>query len=104
VDLQCADRCAVSSGEIDAAYVCTRGQRLPAPASTLLKMRLNSIKAPVTGFWVLAVFAAAIVLNVGSLSGWTVITLCTIFPPLVMMWRWNDSPATISEIIQEARR
>jgi hypothetical protein len=67
-------------------------------------MRLNSTKAPVTGFWVLAVFAAAIVLNVGSLSGWTVITLWTIFPPLVMMWRWNDSPATISEIIQEARR
>src|SRR5689334_3562655 len=29
VDLQCADRCVVSNGGVDAAYVCTRGQRPP---------------------------------------------------------------------------
>ena len=67
-------------------------------------MRLNSIKATVTALWVFAVYAAGIALHVGSLSGWTVITALAILPPLVMMWRWNDPPATMSEIIREARR
>jgi hypothetical protein len=67
-------------------------------------MRLNTIKATVTAVWVFVVCAAAIALNVGSLSGWTVITALAILPPLVMMWRWNDPPATMSEIIREARR
>ena len=83
--------------------MCTRGQRLTALPSTLLSMRLNSIKATVTAVWVLAVCAAGIALNVGSLSGWTVITGIVIVP-LVMIWRWQEPPATMSEIIQDTRR
>lgn len=67
-------------------------------------MRLNSIKATVTAAWVSVLFAAGIALHVGSLSGWTVITALAILPSLVMTWRWNDPPATMTEIIQEARR
>ena len=67
-------------------------------------MRLNSIKATISALWVFAVCAAAIALNVGSVSGWTVIAALAILPPLVMIWRWNDPPATMSEIIQDARR
>jgi len=67
-------------------------------------MRLNSIKAMVTAVWVFVVCAGAIALNVGSLSGWTVIAALAIVPPLVMIWRWKDPPATMSEIIQDARR
>jgi hypothetical protein len=67
-------------------------------------MRLNSVKATVSAVWVSAVCAAGVAANVGSLSGWTVVTGLAILPPLVMMWRWNDPPATMSEIIQEARR
>jgi len=67
-------------------------------------MRLNVIKAAVTAVWVVALCAAGIALNVGSLSGWTVIAALAILPPLVMMWRWHEPAATMSEIIQEARR
>ena len=84
--------------------MCTLGQRRTAPASTLLNMQLNSIKAAVTAVWILAVCAAGIALNVESLSGWTVMITLAILPPLVMMWRWKDPPATMSEIIQDARR
>jgi hypothetical protein len=67
-------------------------------------MRLNTIKAMVTAVWVFALCAAGLALNVGSLSGWIVLSALAILPPIVMMWRWNDPPATMSEIIQEARR
>lgn len=67
-------------------------------------MRLNSIKTTIAAVWVFGMCAAAIALNVGSLSGWTVITAFAILPPLVMIWRWNDPPATMSEIIHDARR
>jgi hypothetical protein len=78
-----------------------------APSATCqytFDMGLNSIKATVTAVWVFVVCATAIALQVGSVSGWTVIAALAILPPLVMMWRWNDPPATMSEIIDEARR
>jgi len=67
-------------------------------------MRLNTIKAMVTAVWVFALCAAGLALNVESLSGWIVLSALAMLPPIVMMWRWNDPPATMSEIIQEARR
>lgn len=67
-------------------------------------MRLNTIKATVTPIWVCAVCAAGVALNVGSVSGWMVLAALATVPPLVMIWRWSEPAATMSEIIREARR
>jgi hypothetical protein len=67
-------------------------------------MQLLSIKAVVGTVWVLAVCLAAIAGNLNSLPSWLVLAGVAILPPIVMMWRWNDPPQTMSEIIREARR
>ena len=67
-------------------------------------MQLLSFKAVVATVWVLAVCLAAIAGNLNSLPSWLVLAGVAILPPIVMMWRWNDPPQTMSEIIQEARR
>jgi hypothetical protein len=67
-------------------------------------MQLLSIKVGVAILWVLAVCVAGIALNANSLSGWTVLAGVAVLPPIVMMWRWNDPPQSMSESIQEARR
>jgi hypothetical protein len=67
-------------------------------------MQLLSIKAVVATAWVLVVCLAAIAGNLNSLPSWLVLAGVAILPPIVMMWRWNNPPQTMSEIIQEARR
>ena len=67
-------------------------------------MQLESLKATLAALWISAVCAAAIAGNLQSLSGWTVLVGIAVLPPLVMMWRWNHPPQTMSESIQEARR
>jgi hypothetical protein len=67
-------------------------------------MQLFPFKAVVATVWVLAVCLAAIAGNLNSLPSWLVLAGVAILPPIVMMWRWNDPPQTMSEIIQEARR
>jgi hypothetical protein len=62
------------------------------------------MKATVTAVWVSAICTAGIAGNLGSLSGWVVLTGLVVLPPLVMMWRWNDPRQTMSETIQEALR
>ena len=67
-------------------------------------MQLMSLKANLAILWVSAALIAGIVLNVDSGASWTVLAGLAIIPPIVMMWRWNAPPQTMSESIQEARR
>jgi hypothetical protein len=67
-------------------------------------MQLVSIKAVMATVWVSAVCVAGIAGNLNSLSSWTVLAGVAVLPPIVMMWRWNDPPQSMSESIQKARR
>ena len=67
-------------------------------------MQLRSIKAIVAMLWVSAVCAAAIAGSVQSVSGWTLLAVVAVVPPLVMMWLWDHPAQTMSESIQQARR
>jgi hypothetical protein len=67
-------------------------------------MQLVSLKTGLATLWVSAALIAGIVGNVGSVASWTVLASIAIVPPIVMMWRWNAPPQTMSESIQEARR
>jgi hypothetical protein len=62
------------------------------------------MKAVVATLWVLAVCLAGIAGNLHSLPGWLVLSGVAVLPPIVMMWRGNDLPRSMSAIIQEARR
>ena len=67
-------------------------------------MHLLSIKAVLATGWVAAVGIAGLAGNLNSRSSWTVLAGVAVLPPMVMMWRWNDPPQSMSESIQEARR
>jgi len=67
-------------------------------------MQLASIKALSATGWFSAVCIAGIAGNLNSLSSWAVLLGVAVLPPIVMMWRWNDPPQSLSESIQEARR
>ena len=67
-------------------------------------MQLMSLKASLAILWVSAALIAGIGGNVDSGASWTVLAGLAIMPPIVMMWRWNAPPQTMSESIQEARR
>jgi hypothetical protein len=67
-------------------------------------MQLVSIKAIIAMLWVSAVSIIGVAGNVSSFSSWTVLASVALLPPLVMMWRWNNPPQTMSETIQEVLR
>ncbi len=67
-------------------------------------MQLMSLKIIVATAWVLAVCIAGIVGSVNALSTWAALAGIAVFPPLVMMWRWNSPRQTMSESIQEVLR
>jgi hypothetical protein len=67
-------------------------------------MQRNSIKGLVTAVWVVVVCAAGIAIKLQTVSGWALLAAMAVLPPLVMMWRWNDPPLTMSETIQAALR
>jgi hypothetical protein len=67
-------------------------------------MQLLSLKAVLATVWVSALLIAGLAGNLNSLSSWAVLAGFAVFPPVVMMWRWNAPGQTMSESIQEARR
>jgi hypothetical protein len=99
-----ATRCAPIGSDESSEVVCVREQRQSAAGPYTLYMHLESIKVTVATLWISAVCTVGIVGNVNSLSGWTVLAGLAILPPLVVMWRLNNPPQTMSESIQEARQ
>ena len=67
-------------------------------------MQLFSIKAVLATGWIAVLGIAGLAGNLNSLSSWTVLAGAAVLPPMVMMWRWNDPPQSMSESILEARR
>ena len=69
-----------------------------------MSMQLNTIKTVLAVIWVAAVCLAGVILGVNSVQAWALLTAGAVVPPVVMLWRWNDPPQTMSERIQAARR
>lgn len=67
-------------------------------------MQLNSIKTLAAAGWVVLVCLAAIAGDPSFLSNWTLLVGVAVVPPMIMMWRWNEPPQTVSERIRGARR
>ncbi len=67
-------------------------------------MQLVSIKPVIAMLWVSAAFIVGIVGNVNSFSSWILLAGLAVFPPLILMWRWNAPRQTMSESIREALR
>ena len=97
-------RSAAGHGWIAAAHVCIPEQRCSATAAYASGMQLASLKAGLATLWISAALIAGIIGNIDSAASWTALASIAIIPPIVMMWRWNAPPQTMSESIQEARR
>lgn len=67
-------------------------------------MRLVSVRSIIAMLWVSAAFVVGITGSMDPLSSWTLLASVAFVPPLVMMWRWNDSRQTMSQSIQEVLR
>lgn len=67
-------------------------------------MQLDSIKGIVSAVWVSAICTMGMAGNVRSTSGWAILAVLAVLPPLVMMWRWNNPRQTMSESIRQALR
>ena len=67
-------------------------------------MRLKYMKAIIAAVWVLAVCAAGLAGHVTVSSSWTVLVLCAVVPPLIMVRYWKQPPQSMSESIHEVLR
>ena len=67
-------------------------------------MQREYMKVMIAAVWVLAMCAGGWVAPVTSVSGWTVLGVLALLPPIVMLRLWNDPPQSMSESIREARR
>lgn len=67
-------------------------------------MQLEHIKALFVILWIVAVVTAGFLGNVGSMTGWTILAVLAVLPPLVVMRRWRSPDQSMSESIREAIR
>jgi len=67
-------------------------------------MQLETLKTVLATVWISAVLIGGLTANLNSLSNWAVLASAAVFPPIVMMWRWNAPGETISQSIHAARR
>jgi hypothetical protein len=67
-------------------------------------MTHTSIKFAVAVGWLLAIGAAGVLADVTSPSGWILIALGAVGPPVAMLRYWRDPDQTMSESIQKAIR
>jgi len=63
-----------------------------------------SIKTVLAIAWVSVICVAGIAGNLHSLSGWAVLVVVAIVPPMILITWWKDPVPTLSESIQKARR
>lgn len=62
------------------------------------------VKAGLAAGWVLLVCIVGLIARFDSVSSWAILAFFAVVPPVVMMWKWNDPPQSLSESIQKARR
>jgi hypothetical protein len=67
-------------------------------------MKRKHLKAVLAVAWVLIVSAGAMASNMMPASGWLVLAIVALLPPIVMFRLWKDPPETISESIRSALR
>ena len=64
-------------------------------------MQRKHMKSAVIGAWVLACGVMALLLDVGSASGWALLIGSAVVPPLVLLQVWRPPAQTMSESIRE---
>lgn len=84
--------------------VCNLEQPRGAGGHRLFSMQLEHIKALFVILWIVAVVTAGFLGNVGSMTGWTILAVLAVLPPLVVMRRWRSPDQSMSESIREAIR
>jgi hypothetical protein len=67
-------------------------------------MQFLSFKSVLIVAWISLVLVVAFAGHVTTLSSWTVVAGIALFPPVLIMWRLNSVPQTLSQSINEARR
>lgn len=67
-------------------------------------MTPNNKKQLLAAGWVVAILAMALVLSVGSLTAWLMVSVVAFGPSIVLLHFWRDESLTTSQRIQEARR
>lgn len=67
-------------------------------------MQLETKKLIVSAVWVFAVCLAGVAAGVGSLTGWAMVGLVSVMPPVVLHRLWATPPQTTSQSIREAIR
>ena len=83
--------------------LCSLEQCPPGYFDTLAGMQFEHVKTAILGGWVLALGATAVSFGVGSATGWLLLAVVGLVPP-VMLRMWRQPAQTISESIHEVIR
>jgi hypothetical protein len=67
-------------------------------------MPTNFVKASLTGAWVLAVGAFGYMSGTSSFAGWTLLSVVSLVPLVLMRRLWSAPSQSMSESIQEVLR
>ena len=67
-------------------------------------MQLPYTKVAVAAAWILTTCVIAVITAPSSAGAAALLVVIALLPPMLMLWRWNGPPQTLSESIQEARR
>ena len=62
------------------------------------------VKKSIVCAWIITLGAIAIALNLTTISGWVVLVGLGLPPPLVMLLKWRQPAATMSENIRSGWR
>ena len=67
-------------------------------------MQTDVVKAALTGTWVLAVLAFGYTSGTSSFAGWTLLSVVSLVPVVLMLRLWSAPSQSLSESIQEVLR
>ena len=98
-----SDLAARSSNNLASDDVQTR-TAVTNPCPYTQNMQTDLVKAELTGAWILAVGAFGYMSGTTSLTGWTVLALVSLAPPVLMVRLWRAPSPTMSETIRNVLR
>ena len=67
-------------------------------------MQPHHMKIAIIAVWLLGLGALAYLVNLSSISGWTLLLAAGLLAPLVLIRMWRQPAKTMSESIREALR
>jgi hypothetical protein len=84
--------------------VCNPEQQAAHPSRYTVSMALKHIKLTIAVLWLIAIALVSILGRVSSPSGWLLLAVTAVLPPLAMMRYWHDPDQTMSERIHQAMK